>query len=221
MDHDQTVVEKEIEVGSVVLATGSRPYDPPPLEELYQYRSNPNVLTSLEFESILSASGPTLGHLIRPSDGKEPKKIAWFQCIGSRDTNHCGNGYCSSVCCMYAIKDAMMAKEHAKGDLDCAIFNMDIRTFGKDYEKYYLRARDKAGVRFIKSRVHSFDEIAGDRDLHIRYVDENGEVHEEFFDLIVLSVGLQVPESSKDLARRLGVELDGYGFVKTPTFAPH
>jgi len=209
-----------LKVGSVVLATGSRPYDPSGLEDLYQYRSNPNVLTSLEFERLLSASGPTQGHLKRLSDGKEPKKIAWFQCIGSRDTDHCGNGYCSSVCCMYAIKDAMMAKEHAKGELDCAIFNMDIRTFGKDYEKYYLRARDKAGVRFIKARVHSFDEIAGERDLHIRYADENGQTQEEFFDLVILSVGLQVPESSRDLARKLGVELDGYGFVKTPTFAP-
>jgi heterodisulfide reductase subunit A-like polyferredoxin len=220
VDHNQTVVEREIEVGSVVLATGSRPYDPSPLEGLYQYRGNPNVLTSLEFERILSASGPTQGHLIRPSDGKEPHKIAWLQCIGSRDTDHCGNSYCSSVCCMYAIKDAMMAKEHAKGDLDCTIFNMDIRTFGKDYEKYYLRARDKAGVRFIKARVHSLDEIAEEGDLHLRYADENGQIHEESFDLIILSVGLQVPESSKELARRLSLDLDQYGFVKTPTFAP-
>lgn len=220
VDHDQTAIEKEIEIGSVVLTTGSRPYDPSPLEALYQYQSHPNVLTSLEFERILSASGPTQGHLLRPSDGKEPKKIAWFQCIGSRDTDHCGNGYCSAVCCMYAIKDAMMAKDHAKGELDCAIFNMDIRTFGKDYEKYYLRAKDKAGVRFIKARVHSLDEIAGERDLHVRYADESGQTKEEDFDLIVLSVGLQVPESSRALARRLGVETDTYGFAKTPNFAP-
>ena len=181
VDHGQQVVEKQIEVGSVILSTGSRPYDSPRLDELFQYRSNPNVLTSLEFERILSASGPTMGHLIRPSDQKEPKKIAWFQCIGSRDTNQCGNGYCSSVCCMYAIKDAMMAKEHAPGGLECTIFNMDIRTFGKDYEKYYLRARDKAGVRFVKARIHSFDEINAQRDLRVRYADENGEWHEEVF----------------------------------------
>ena len=136
VDHGQQVVEKQIEVGSVILSTGSRPYDSPRLEEYFQYRRNPNVMTSLEFERLLSASGPTMGHLIRPSDQKEPKKIAWFQCVGSRDTNKCGNGYCSSVCCMYAIKDAMMAKEHAPGGLECTIFNMDIRTFGKDYEKY-------------------------------------------------------------------------------------
>ena len=220
VDHGQQVAEKQIEVGSVILSTGSRPYDSPRLDELFQYRSNPNVLTSLEFERILSASGPTMGHLIRPSDQKEPKKIAWFQCIGSRDTNQCGNGYCSSVCCMYAIKDAMMAKEHAPGGLECTIFNMDIRTFGKDYEKYYLRARDKSGVRFVKARIHSFDEINAQRDLRVRYADESGEWHEEVFDMIVLSVGLQVPPSSRELAERLGIGLDGYGFVLKPTFAP-
>ena len=120
-------------------------------------------MTSLEFERILSASGPTMGHLVRPSDQTEPKRIAWLQCVGSRDTNRCGNGYCSSVCCMYAIKEAMIAKEHAGGDLDCAIFNMDIRTFGKDYEKYYHRAKDKAGVRFVKARIHTIDEVPRDR----------------------------------------------------------
>ena len=220
VDHGQQVVDKQIEVGSVILSTGSRPYDSPRLDEYFQYRRNPNVMTSLEFERILSASGPTMGHLIRPSDQKEPKKIAWFQCVGSRDTNKCGNGYCSSVCCMYAIKDAMMAKEHAPGGLECTIFNMDIRTFGKDYEKYYLRARDKAGVRFVKARIHSFDEINEQQDLRIRYADENGELREEVFDMIVLSVGLQVPPSSRELAERLGVGLDGYGFAVKPTFSP-
>ncbi len=218
--HDQQPEEKEIEVGSVVLSTGSRPYDPSILEQRYHYRSNPNVMTSLEFERILSASGPTMGHLVRPSDGVEPKKIAWLQCVGSRETNPGGNGYCSSVCCMYAIKDAMIAKEHAKGDLDCTIFNMDIRTFGKDYEKYYLRAKEKVGVRFFKSRIHTVDEIGEQRDLRVRYADENGELKEEIFDIIVLSVGLQVPESSKELARRLDVELDSYGFAVSQTFAP-
>ena len=150
IDHSQETIEKEIKVGSVILCTGSEPYDPSTLDEFYHYKSNPNVMTSLEFERILSASGPTMGHLLRPSDEKEPKKIAWLQCVGSRDSNMCGNGYCSSVCCMYAIKDSMIAKEHSAGDLDCAIFNMDIRTFGKDYEKYYHRAKDKEGVRFEK-----------------------------------------------------------------------
>ncbi len=220
VDHSQQKVEKDIQVGSVILCTGSEPFDPSGLEQFYHYKSNPNVLTSLEFERILSASGPTMGHLVRPSDEKEPKKIAWLQCIGSRDTNQCGNGYCSSVCCMYAVKDAMIAKEHAHGDLDCAIFNMDIRTFGKDYEKYYLRAKEKENVRFIKARVHTIDEIGDQKDLRLQYVDEAGVLQEEIFDMIVLSVGLQVPESTADLAKRLDVDLNKYRFAITKPFDP-
>ncbi|MBW2556079.1 MAG: FAD-dependent oxidoreductase, partial [Deltaproteobacteria bacterium] len=220
VDHSQVRVERDIDVGSVVLCPGSEPFDPSGLEQFYHYKSNPNVMTSLEFERILSASGPTMGHLIRPSDEKEPKKIAWLQCIGSRDTNQCGNGYCSSVCCMYAIKDAMIAKEHAHGDLDCAIFNMDIRTFGKDYEKYYLRAKEKENVRFVKARIHTIDEVGEKRNLRIQYVDEAGALQEEIFDIIVLSVGLQVPESTVDLAKRLDVDLNKYKFAITDTFAP-
>jgi len=220
VDHSQVRVERDIDVGSVVLCPGSEPFDPSGLEQFYHYKSNPNVMTSLEFERILSASGPTMGHLVRPSDEKEPKKIAWLQCIGSRDTNQCGNGYCSSVCCMYAIKDAMIAKEHAHGDLDCAIFNMDIRTFGKDYEKYYLRAKEKENVRFVKARIHTIDEVGEKRNLRIQYVDETGALQEEIFDIIVLSVGLQVPESTVDLAKRLDVDLNKYKFAITDTFAP-
>ena len=220
VDHEQVAVEKEIEVGSLILCTGSEPFDPSTLEQFYHYPGNSNVVTSLEFERILSASGPTMGHLTRPSDHKEPKKIAWLQCIGSRDTNKCGNGYCSSVCCMYAIKDSMIAKEHAGGDLDCAIFNMDIRTFGKDYEKYYLRAKDKAGVRFINARVHTIDEIGENKDLRLQYVDTSGKLQEEFFDMVVLSVGLEIAGSTTDLANRLNVDLNKYNFAVTQPFAP-
>jgi heterodisulfide reductase subunit A-like polyferredoxin len=220
VDHGQKPVVRDIQVGSVILATGSEPFDPATLTNVYPYRSCPNVVTSLEFERILSASGPTMGHLVRPSDGQEPKKIAWLQCVGSRDINRSGNGYCSSVCCMYAIKDAMIAKEHAHGGLDAAIFYMDIRTFGKDYEKYYLRARDKAGVRFINARVHSVDETGPDRSLRLRYIDENGDLREEVFDMVVLSVGLQVPKETRELAGRLGVEVDRYSFAVSPPFMP-
>jgi heterodisulfide reductase subunit A-like polyferredoxin len=215
--------ELTLQVGSIILAAGFECFDPA-VYETYAYSKSPNVITSMEFERILSPSGPSMGHLVRPSDiqktqKKEIKKIAWLQCVGSRDIKH-GNGYCSSVCCMYAVKEAMIAKEHAKGEMDCAIFNMDIRTFGKDYEKYYLRAKDKAGVRFIKARIHSIDEIPGEQDLLLHYPDEDGSVKEEVFDLVVLSVGLQMPQSSRELARRLDVELDPFGFVKTSTFAP-
>jgi len=220
IDHNQKVQFREIAVGSVIIATGSKPYDPSALEEFYHHKENQNILTSLEFERILSASGPTMGHLVRPSDSKEPKKIAWLQCIGSRDDNKCGNGYCSSVCCMYAIKDAMIAKEHSAGDLTCTIFNMDIRTFGKDYEKYYDRAKEKSGVRFVKARIHTIHEIKETNDLRIRYADESGAICEEIFDIVVLSVGLQVDKDAIQLAERLEVDLGKYHFVETDPFAP-
>ncbi|MFW6082298.1 MAG: FAD-dependent oxidoreductase, partial [Desulfosalsimonas sp.] len=188
--------------------------------DTYSYKSSPNVLTSAEFERILSASGPTMGHLVRPSDHKEPKKIAWLQCIGSRDTNRCGNGYCSSVCCMYAIKEAMIAKDHSEHGLDTVIFNMDIRTFGKDYEKYYLRAKDSSGVRFVKARVHTIDEDKETGNLHLRYVDEAGNLEVEEFDMVVLSVGLQVPQSTIETAQRLNIELNHYNFAETSPLAP-
>jgi heterodisulfide reductase subunit A-like polyferredoxin len=220
VDHSMTAKERTLDVGAVVLCTGSRPYDPAPLEQFYHYGKTPNVLTSLEFERILSASGPTMGHLARPSDHKEPKKIAWLQCVGSRDTNKCGNGYCSAVCCMYAIKDAMIAKEHSHEELDCAIFYMDLRTYGKDYEKYLIRARDKEGVRFVKSRIHTVDIDKATDDVLVRYVNEAGEIEHETFDMLVLSVGLQVTTETRELCERLGVNLDGYGFVENEAFAP-
>jgi heterodisulfide reductase subunit A-like polyferredoxin len=219
VDHSQQAEIKEIDVGSVILTAGCQPYDPAHLENVYHYKTSPNVLTSLEFERILAASGPTMGHLQRPSDGKDPKKIAWLQCVGSRDSNQCGNSYCSSVCCMYAIKDSMIAKEHSEEELDCVVFNMDIRTFGKDYEKYYNRAKD-AGIRFVKSKVHSIDEISDTGNLSVRYMDDAGQLQEEDFDMVVLSVGLQVPESTVQLAERLGVELDDSRFAVTHPFTP-
>ncbi len=219
IDHRQQSEVLDLAVGSVILSPGCRPFDPADLENIYHYKTCANVVTSLEFERILSASGPTMGHLVRPSDEKEPKKIAWLQCVGSRDTNRCGNSYCSSVCCMYALKDSMIAKEHADGQLDCAIFNMDIRTFGKDYEKYYQRAKD-AGIRFYKSRIHSVDEEFGTGNLAIRYLDEAGALQEETFDMVVLSVGLQIPAEVAELAHRLDVELDGHNFAATHPFAP-
>ncbi len=220
VDHTQKPETKDITVGSVILSSGAKPFDPTPLSELYLYKKNPNVVTSLEFERLLSSSGPCLGHVVRPTDQQEPKKIAWLQCIGSRDTNKCGNTYCSSVCCMYAIKDAMIAKEHAGGDLDAAIFYMDIRSFGKDYEEYYNRAKDRDGIRFVKARVHSVIENPENRNLILRFADENGTILEEEFDMLVLSVGLEVPKSSLDLADRLGVAINKHKFIASEPFTP-
>ncbi|THB72889.1 MAG: FAD-binding protein, partial [Desulfobacteraceae bacterium] len=220
IDHSQQVEIRDLNIGAVVLNMGSDPYDPSDLDDTYMYKRSKNVMTSLEFERILSAGGPTMGHLVRPSDEKEPEKIAWLQCIGSRDTNRCGNEYCSSVCCMYAIKDAMIAKEHSEKELDCAIFNMDIRTFGKDYEKYYLRGRDENGIRFVKSRIHSIVEEEGTDNLILKYVTESGELAEEVFDMVVLSVGLEISQESIALANKIGIELDRHNFAKTQTFNP-
>ncbi len=216
VDHSQQPETLEIQVGSVILAPGFAPFDPKRCET-YHYKKFPNVVTSLEFERILSASGPYEGHLVRPSDHKEPKKIAWLQCVGSRDVKY--NPYCSSVCCMYAIKEAVIAKEHAPHELDTAIFFMDMRTYGKQFEQYYNRAEREYGVRFIRSRIHTIDPAADDC-LEISYVDEQGRKHREVFDLVVLSVGMEGSLETQELARRLGVDLTGYNFAKTGVFEP-
>jgi len=215
IDHEQIAEERDLDVGSVVLCPGNDIFDPGRLDDIYSYNSSPNVLTSAEFERILSASGPTMGHLVRPSDHTEPKRIAWLQCVGSRDNNRCGNGYCSSVCCMYACKEAMIAKDHCDYELDTVIFNMDVRTFGKDYEKYYLRAKDKSGVKFVKSRIHTVTEDPATGNLLLRYADEAGNIVDAEFDMVVLSVGLEVPQSTIETARRLDINLNKYNFAET------
>ncbi|MEJ2730887.1 MAG: FAD-dependent oxidoreductase [Deltaproteobacteria bacterium] len=219
IDHSMQDEIIELNVGSIVLAPGFEPFDPSKFDS-YNYSRFPNVITSMEMERILSASGPTGGHLVRPSDHTEPKKIAWFQCVGSRDMNRCDNSYCSSVCCMYAIKEAVIAKEHAGDDLDCAIFFMDMRTHGKDFERFYDNAREKQGVRFLRSRIHTIDPAGNSGDLSVRYVAENGKLESENFDMIVLSVGLQTSAETAELARRLGLEMTDGNFCKTDTFDP-
>jgi heterodisulfide reductase subunit A-like polyferredoxin len=218
--HELGPEKLELEVGAVILSPGFQVYDPKKYEA-YHYAHFPNVVTSLEFERILSASGPFAGHLIRPSDHAEPKKIAWLQCVGSRDLNHCDNSYCSAVCCMYAIKQAVIAKEHSKDPLDTAIFFMDMRTHGKDFEKYYWRAEDEHGVRFLRSRIHTIDQVPGTANLAIRYLSETGELKTEEFDMVVLSVGLESSVDALRLAQDLGIEVKAATrFADTSPFAP-
>jgi len=184
----------------------------------YGYEKHENVVTSIQFERILSASGPCEGHLQRPSDGNPPQKIAWIQCVGSRDVT-CNSGYCSSVCCMYAIKEAVIAKEHSHSPLDTTIFYMDMRTFGKDFEKYYERAKEE-GVQFIRSKVYGIEEADGTGNLSVRYADETGKLHQDEFDMVVLSVGVKPRPTAVELAKRLGIDLNPYGFCQTETFLP-
>ena len=220
INFDQELQNETLQVGAIVLAPGFTPFDPSKFDN-YQYAKLPNVLTSLEFERILSASGPTMGHVIRQSkDKREPKKIAWFQCVGSRDLNRCDNSYCSSVCCMYAIKEAIIAKEHVGDDLDCAVFFMDIRTPGKEFERFYDNAREKHGIRFIRSRVHTVDAVADTDDLQVRYVTESGEMVTEIFDMIVLSIGMQTSPQVIELAKKLTIDLTEGNFCQTSAFEP-
>lgn len=211
--------ELTIRVGAVIIAPGCEVYNPESYN-IYGYKISPNIVTSLEFERILSASGPFAGHLLRPSDKKEPKRIAWIQCVGSRDVHEGARSYCSAVCCTYAIKEAIVAKEHSKEQLDTAIFFIDMRTYGKDFERYYNRAKEEAGVRFIKSRITNILPINGKGDLLIRYTDEGGRRAEEVFDMVVLSVGFNIAKETLELAKRLDIELDPYAFTKTSSFEP-
>lgn len=211
--------ELTIEVGAIIIAPGCEVFKPE-VYDLYGYQRSPNIVTSLEFERMLSASGPLGGHLVRASDKKEPRKIAWIQCVGSRDIHPGARSYCSAVCCTYAIKEALVAKEHSKDFLDTAIFFIDMRTYGKDFERYYNRAREEAGVRFIKSRITHLLPIRETGDLLIRYIDEGGRRIEETFDIVVLSVGLTVSREASELAQRLGLQLDAHHFISTTSFSP-
>ena len=219
IDHNQKPEAREIEVGAVILSPGFQTFDPGKYSS-YHYANFPNVITSLEFERILSASGPFGGHLVRPADHQEPKKIAWLQCVGSRDLSHCDNSYCSAVCCMYAIKQTVIAKEHCKEyPLDAAIFFMDMRTHGKDFELYYNRAREQ-GVRFIRSRVHSVEPVPGTDDLTVKYWSEDGSLKMESFDLVVLSIGMVISPDTVKMAKKFGIELRPNNFVSASCFDP-
>ena len=214
IDFDQKDKEIEFDVGAVILAPGYQVYDAKESEEL-GFGRYPNVLTSLQFERLISASGPTRGEVLRPSDQQEPHKIAFLQCVGSRDQKH---DYCSSVCCMYSTKEAILAREHAP-HADISIFMMDIRAFGKGFDAYYERAQDEYGVKYIRSRPSSIKEIPSSKNLLIRYQAEDGRILEEEFDLVVLAVGIEPAKGTKELAERMGVELNSNGFCRTTKFA--
>ncbi|MDI6704391.1 MAG: CoB--CoM heterodisulfide reductase iron-sulfur subunit A family protein [bacterium] len=214
---DDQTQERILEVGAVILSPGFEEFNPK-IKGEYGYGRFPNVLTSIEFERILSASGPYKGHILRPSDGDVPERIAFIQCVGSRDTTS-GNDYCSSVCCMYATKEAVISKEHVH-DLKSTIFYMDMRAYGKDFDKYIIRAENEYGVRFIRSRVSDISEDPDTNNLFIKFESEDGRIEEEEFHMVVLSVGLNPTDKAQTLSKRLGIELNRYNFCKTSELTP-
>ncbi len=218
INYNDTEKHHEINVGAVVLAPGFEAYDPEDAD-VWGYGQFPNVITAMQLERYLSASGPTEGHLIRPSDGKPVNKVAFLQCVGSRDDNLCGNGYCSSVCCMYAIKEAVIAKDHVPG-LSTSIFYMDMRTHGKDFDRYMDRAKEESGVRFVRCKVNGVEQVGDSGDLRLRFVNEEGRQLEEFYDMVVLSIGLQTSKKTLDLAETAGIKVTPDRFAATSDFAP-
>ncbi len=217
---DHTIEDQllNVNVGTIILSTGYEMINPDKVRGEFSYGTAPNVLTNMEFERMLSASGPNAGEVKRPSDGKHPKKVAWIQCVGSRDAQK-GMPHCSSICCMASIKEAVIAKEH-DSNIEPTIFYMDIRAYGKDFDAYYERAKNEGGVRFIHSMVSRVVEDPISHNLGITYLDESQKLNSETFDMVVLAVGLKTSEESRAMAKKLGVELNESQFCSTSSFDP-
>jgi heterodisulfide reductase subunit A len=217
---DETQQQVQMHFGAVVLSPGASVFDPSGLD-YFAYGQEPDVVTSLDYERIMSASGPTQGSLVRPSNGQPPKKVAWIQCVGSRGLQRGAVSYCSSACCMFALKEAIITKERFQDDIETTIFYMDMRTFGKDYEAYYARSRDEYGVRFVRSRPHSIIKKPGEDQLTIAYApQEESLLTEESFDMVVLATGFYISEAVRKTAANIGVELNTHGFAQTTSFNP-
>jgi heterodisulfide reductase subunit A2 len=207
-----------VEVGAIIMAPGYEPFDPK-LRNDFGYGKMPNVVTSLDFERILCATGPYEGEVLRPSDGKHPHKIAWIQCVGSRQVTPGGNNYCSAVCCAYSQKQVILAKDHSP-TLQATIFHNDVRAHGKDFERFHQRAERLSDVRFIRSYVTVGREIESSKNVTIRYSTFDDGVKEEEFDMVVLSVGLNPPKDVEALAGKLGIELTDQKFCKNNPYNP-
>jgi heterodisulfide reductase subunit A-like polyferredoxin len=234
INHSETERLLELNVGALILAPGVETM-PGDIRPEYGYGRYPNVVTSLQFERMLSASGPFSGQIQRPSDGRHPQKIAWIQCVGSRDNSFTFSSeqdgpskrasYCSTICCMYATKEAVIAREH-DAQIEPTIFYMDIRSFGKGFEAYIDRAQKEHGIRYVRCMVSAVEEVPQTQNLRLVFATwEGGEVrhlisHEEEFDLVVLSVGLRPDAASQELAGRLGIQLIENGFARTDPFIP-
>ncbi len=217
IDLDMKEEQEEIGVGSIVLGFGFEPFWAQKKGE-YGFGRYHNVLTSIQFERLISTSSPSQGFPVRPSDGKKMERIAFIQCVGSRDPS-CGQEHCSTICCMYATKQAMIAKDRSP-HLNITFFYMDIRPMGKDYERYYERARSQYGIEYIRSAISSIKELQQTKNLLITYVKEDGTLEEREFDSVILSLGFTPPQGIKDLAIAMGLRLNRQGFCETDEFLP-
>ena len=218
IDFNQKPEKVEVKVGAVILAPGFDPFDPR-LREDYGYGKFANVVTSLDYERLLCATGPYEGEILRATNLKHPKKVAWIHCVGSRQVIPGGNSYCSGVCCTYTQKQVILTKDHDP-QAECTIFHNDIRSYGKDFERFYQRADNMSGVKFVRSYVSIGKENPVNHNVTIKYVDGDQGVKEEEFEMVVLSIGLNPPKDGQVLADTFGVELNDHGFCKTNPFNP-
>jgi len=218
IDFNQVPEKKQINVGAIVLSPGIEPFDPKVREE-YRYGEFQNVVTSMDYERLLSSTGPYEGQILRASDMKHPHKVAWVQCVGSRQVIEGGNSYCSGVCCTYTQKQVILTKDH-DAEAECTIFHNDIRSFGKDFERYYQRTEKLPGVRFFRSYTSIVKEDPVTKNVSIRYSTPDDGVKEEEFDMVVLSVGLNPPTDVKGLAEKFGIELNPHNFCKLDPVNP-
>ncbi len=214
---DEYEEEISVKVGSIILAPGFRAFNPSGLSA-WGYDRFKNVVTAMELERYLAVAGPTKGRVIRPSDRRPVKKMALIQCVGSRDCSLPSRGYCSSVCCLYALKEAIIASDHDP-ELRVSIFHQDIRTPGKEFDRFYDRAKQK-GIKFHRCRVHAVEPGDSPNELSLRYITENGKQTSEQFELVVLSVGMEIGPEIVELARRTGIDLTPAGFAATSCFMP-
>ena len=212
IDLKQTPQKKEINVGAIILAPGFEPFDPKTKKE-YHYGEFGNVVTSMDYERLLCSTGPYSGEILRASDMKHPHKIAWIQCVGSRRVTPGENSYCSAVCCTYTQKQVILTKDH-HAEAECTVFHNDIRSYGKDFERYYERTEKLPGVRFIRSYTSIVREDPKTKNVTVRYSTLEDGVKEEEFDMVVLSIGLNPPVGAKDMAEKFGIQLDTNNFCK-------
>ena len=218
IDFNQAPEKEEVTVGAIILSAGLEPFDPKVREE-YRYGEFQNVVTSMDYERLLSSTGAYQGEILRASDKKHPHKVAWIQCVGSRQVIEGGNSYCSAVCCTYTQKQVILTKDHHP-ESECTIFHNDVRSYGKDFERFYQRTENLPGVRFFRSYTSIVKEDPETKNVSIRYSTPEDGVKEEEFDMVVLSVGLNPPADALEIAKKYGIELSGHRFCKVDEVNP-